>query len=106
MKTVIIFFGFSFILFFSCSKDNSTDNDNLYKSKGVITGYDYRKCMCCGGWFIEISGSAYRFQEIPKESNLNLEIDTLPLNLELDWKKSNTPCLGDEITVQRIRKKQ
>ena len=106
MKTIILFFIFGSILLLSCSKDSSTNNDNLYKSDGVITGYDYRKCICCGGWFIVIQDSTYRFKEIPKDGILYLNNETFPLTVELDWKKSTEPCIGDEITVVRIRKKK
>lgn len=105
MKTLILFFILSVFLLFSCSKDSSTGNDNLYKSDGMITGFDYRKCMCCGGWYIVIQDSTYRFQKIPENSNLDFDKDTLPLAVELDWKKSTDLCIGDEIIVERIRKK-
>ena len=84
--------------------DNSTTGTGLYKSNGIITGIDMRECMCCGGWFIEISDSTYRFSGLPADCNINFEQDTLPLAVKLDWNKSPNPCLGDEIIIIRMKK--
>lgn len=104
MKSVFYtFIIFLTITFSDCS--NTTDNiGNEYKSIGIITGYDLRECACCGGWFIAISDSIYRFYELPKENNIDFEKDTLPMKVKLDWKKSPSLCIGDEIIVIRIKK--
>jgi hypothetical protein len=93
----------SVLIFTQCT--NSSDSDiKLYKSDGIITGYDLRECVCCGGWFIDIADSTYRFYEVPKDSYIFFEVETYPIKVKLDWKKSPTPCMGDEIIVERIKK--
>jgi hypothetical protein len=102
---ILISISIVFLIMFAyfCS-DTTNSSGNLYKSAGIITSYDYRKCKCCGGWFIDIGDSTYRFLELPKECNINFEKDTLPIAVKLDWKKSTTPCMGDEIIVERMKK--
>ena len=63
----------------SCEKEDS------YKSMGIITGYDMRACICCGGYFIEIDDSTYNFDTLPASSAINLETETFPINVNLDW---------------------
>ncbi len=102
MKKFILI-SLMFYLISGC-EDNTTSNPGLYKTEALIIGYDMRECMCCGGWFIDIDDSTYRFWELPKDCEINFEKDTLPLAVKLDWKKSETPCLGDEIVVLRLKK--
>jgi hypothetical protein len=103
MKINIIAFTLMLIFLFICC-ENSSDSEHYYRYNGIITGYDLRECACCGGWFIRISDTTYRFYDLPKENNIDFEKDTLPLKVKLDWKKSSSPCLGDEIILIRIRK--
>ncbi|MFC2131888.1 hypothetical protein ACFLSQ_10680 [Bacteroidota bacterium] len=105
MKIIIFFVCISLLIILSCSSDDNTTNDSQYNSDGIITGLDMRECACCGGWFIDIADSTYRFYEIPEGSNIDLFNATLPMNVYLDWHKSENPCLGDEIIVERISKK-
>jgi hypothetical protein len=75
-----------------------------YMAKGVITGPDYRKCMCCGGWFITIDSKDYFFWSVPAHSKLDLENETFPLKVKLDWKPAANTCGGNRIEVLRIKK--
>lgn len=101
LKSIVLL---ALLMNISC-KDNSTDIEIHYKSNGVITGYDFRECMCCGGMFIEINDSTYRFWEFPKESNINQNNIEFPLNVSLDWSKKDSACMPDLIDVIRIRKR-
>lgn len=101
-KTVLviclIIFGF-----ICCHKENSYN----YKSTGTITGQDIRMCPspCCSGWFINIDGLTYEFDSLPGNSNINLEKETFPLAVKLDWQLSNViDCPNKRITVQKIAK--
>ena len=89
------------VVFISCSDE---DQEMGLTDVGTITAMDYRKCMCCGGWFIEINSETYRFNELPENSNLNLNNETLPIEVNLDWVVDENACLGDEIIVNRITK--
>lgn len=82
-----------------CNEDDSMDS-------GVITGIDVRECSCCGGFFIDIKDSTYRFQTLPAGSNIDLiNNPNFPINVELNWKMKDTLCLGDEIIVLKISRK-
>ena len=84
---------------FSCSLQ---EDENGFRSNGVITGFDSRECSCCGGYFIEIQDSTYRFYDVPDGSRIDLEDPNFPINVKLDWQKDPEVCLGDEIIVLRI----
>lgn len=80
------------------------ENDSM--DEGVITGVDTRECLCCGGYFIDIKNSTYRFQSLPSESGIDLTNNPVfPINVKLSWKMKDTLCLGDEIIVLKISKK-
>lgn len=100
MKKMVYFgiFFLIFICFFSCSEDKGE-----YLSNGTITGVDVRECSCCGGYFIDINDSTYRFLSIPSGSDLLLVNPVFPIEVKLDWAKADTVCLGDEIQVFRIK---
>jgi hypothetical protein len=93
----------------ACKKHcNNDDNNGIkYQSSAQITARDFRKCSCCGGYFITIDATQYRFLSLPAGSSLNLEGETLPLNVELNWHHADTtsPCSVDEIIVDGIRKR-
>ena len=94
----LIVFGFYY-----CHKENS----NNYKSIGTITGQDVRMCPspCCSGWFIEIDSLMYEFDTLPNNSSINLEKETFPLVVKLDWQLSNIiECPNKRITIQKIVK--
>jgi len=84
-----------------CHKE---DNYN-YKSNGKITGADSRMCPspCCGGWFIEIDSLTYEFDSIPNNSNINLQKDSFPIFVKLDWKLSDKmDCPNKRIEILKI----
>ncbi len=83
-----------------CGKDQG------YQNSGKILGPDYRKCMCCGGWFIEIENDTLRFQVLPEGSTLNLTDAIFPMNVYLDWHYPDPQCMGDEIIVERMELKK
>ncbi|MGB0931084.1 MAG: hypothetical protein ACPGVB_09930 [Chitinophagales bacterium] len=72
------------------------------KDTGVITSPDSGYCGCCGGWFIEIDAKTYRFRELPENSNLDLENETLPLHVKLHWKKDDGSC-QNIILISKIK---
>ena len=99
MKKILTILIFSGALLVSCQKEKP------FMDTGIITGPDYRDCICCGGWFIEIGDSTYRFMEIPCSCSLDLMNAEFPVMVFLDWEKDPDPCLGDEIIVERIQQK-
>lgn len=76
-----------------------------YEDSGTIFGFDYRKCMCCGGWFIRIGGDTLRFDRIPKGCLIDFDSLRFPTEVWLDWKPKDPRCMGDEIIVERMVEK-
>jgi hypothetical protein len=102
MKSKTIF-GISalLIVLICCHKANYT----AYSSNGIITGPDIRMCACCGGWYIQIDSTTYEFTALPDNSGINLDKETFPVYVKLDWQLSNlTGCPDKKITIQRIKK--
>ncbi|MCX6233694.1 MAG: hypothetical protein NT175_03075 [Bacteroidetes bacterium] len=96
MKKLIIICCILLLTLIACKKDNHL----MYEGK--ITGFDASKCMCCGGWFIEINNTTFRFYNLPENSNLDLWNEPLPIYVEVVWKKDEKGCLGDEIIIEYI----
>ena len=71
----------------------------------MITKADLRECACCGGWFIEIGDTGYRFYEVPENSEVVVTMEKLPMEVALKWEKVKDPCLGDEIKVYYIEER-
>lgn len=81
----------------ACTKED-------YRSIGTIVGIDYTKCACCGGWQILIDDTMYLIDAIPDNSDLDLEKETLPVTVKLDWHLVNNGCSAfNRITVERIK---
>ena len=98
MRITLTFISILLMVVFSCSKEDN------YMSSGTITGIDMSLCMCCGGWFIEIDNTTYRFNKLPDHCDLNLENEIFPITVKLDWEKEINLCLGDEIIIKRMAK--
>jgi hypothetical protein len=103
MKKYLLLLTFISVFLFSFSSCRKPQPEYVWD--GTITGPDYRKCACCGGWFITIDNDEYTFWSVPAGSNLDLEKETFPLKVRLDWKKIEEPCLYNRIEVVRIKKK-
>ena len=99
MKSVKLLVFLFFIAFVSC--DNDSDS---YRSIGVITGMDGTMCGCCGGWIIFIDDVRYLIDSMPKNSNLDLQQESFPLTVHLDWQLIKSSCPLLRIDVLRIRK--
>ena len=99
MKSAKLIIFIIFTSLASCNKDNDT-----YKSVGIITGVDLRMCVCCGGYLINIDDVTYMINSMPKNSNLDLQQETFPITVHLDWQLSNSSCPNLWIDVLRIKK--
>tara|TARA_B110000483_G_scaffold232221_1_gene299502 strand:+ start:28 stop:327 length:300 start_codon:yes stop_codon:yes gene_type:complete len=99
MKNLIITLSITLLICISCKKEEN------YMNQAKILEPDYRMCVCCGGWFIKIDNDTLRFYELPSDCNIDLNTETLPIEVELNWEKDKNDCLGDEIIIDAIRKK-
>ena len=61
-------------------------------------------CACCGGYFIEMSGTTYRFEKTELPDNFIFTDDQLPLKVELDWSLKTDICTGvNWLKIAKIR---
>jgi len=101
MKKGVLLIFLSIILF-SCSKDDEIK----FESSAKITGYDMRKCACCGGWLIEIEDikAVKHFDNLPENSQIDLQNTTFPLSVNINWTETDTYCgngvIIDDITLK------
>lgn len=103
MKTKLLFAFFIILIGFVCCHK---ENNSGFQSDGKITGFDARMCACCGGTYIEIDGVTYEFDSLPVSSNVNLQKDTFPILVKLDWQLSDkVACPDKRITILKILKK-
>ena len=93
MRYLLFFFALTTL---TCSTNSGKDFDN----RGAIIAYDVRRCDCCGGWYVVIEDSTYRFKEMPEDSDLELGPSTeYPINIELNWSRANETCMSDELIM-------
>ncbi|MEI6061308.1 MAG: hypothetical protein WCR72_11410 [Bacteroidota bacterium] len=87
------------LLICCCEKD-------AYRSTGTITAQDNGMCPCCGGYFIEIEGTDYRFEKGSLPGNFTFEDSQMPVVVELNWGLKSGFCIGyNWIDISKIRKK-
>lgn len=99
MKKILLFLAL--LNFIACQGDKPD-----LQSEGIITQRDYRKCYCCGGWFIEIEGETYLADLSGEQTTaLDLQENALPVEVELNWKKDENACLDNKITVTDIKRR-
>ncbi|MBM3434835.1 MAG: hypothetical protein FJY07_01300 [Bacteroidetes bacterium] len=98
MKKLLIA-GFLAALILCCCKKERNP-----LSTGTITGPDLRECVCCGGWYIQIGNNEYRFYDVSDGSNIDIQYESFPLKVELQWEKDPQACIGDEIIILFMKK--
>lgn len=70
MKSQIVFLLVLILSCFACNKEGSGSCPEGLE-EGEIIGQDFRKCACCGGWWIEIGTDTLRSFTLPN----NVELD-------------------------------
>lgn len=85
-------------LMISCEKTK-------YENTATITGADLAMCACCGGYFIDIEGTQYRFEKTELPANFTFSDSQLPMKVELDWESKALSCTSfNWIKISKIRK--
>jgi hypothetical protein len=79
-----------------------------FMARGVITGYDYRDCGCCGGWLINLDSDSTAMYTVDTRfidmfpANLKLDSTTIfPVFILLDYTNSSANC-GLAINIYRF----
>jgi len=81
------------------------ENVKFLNSTALVTGADIRMCACCGGWFVTIDGIIYQFDTLPDGSTVDLQKETFPVTVKMDWQISDqAACPNKKIIVQRLVK--
>lgn len=99
MRAKAIFLLFTILMVLSCEK-------NTYENSGTITEKDSRKCMCCGGYIVEINETQYHFEKAELPDEFTFDDNQMPLKIEPDYKLKNDDCSNSGInwiTVSKIR---
>ncbi len=98
MKTIVLLLFISTFFLAGCEKVK-------VEHTGTITGTDARMCVCCGGYFIDIAGTDYRFEKSGLPGNFTFTDQELPLTVELDWELKDGGCAGfNWISISKIRR--
>jgi hypothetical protein len=60
-----------------------------------ITGQDYRKCMCCGGWWLQTADGTYLFSSYPTDAGLDLNnAEAYPISVKVAFEPDSSICNG------------
>ncbi len=102
-KVMPVLFLFLVLFVSDCCVDVDMTN---WMNEAEITGYDYRECACCGGYFIDIDGEIYRFYEIPSGSDVEITAESdFPIPVNINWHQFPDGCMGDEIGIDEMERR-
>ena len=108
MKQSLFFLTIAFVslsfLFSSCKKDDK------YMSDAIITGYDARMCVCCGGLMITFNGDTQPnhgdFKLIDNSADIGINFnESFPIYVQVDWAAVPNKCSDDFIKVTKLKRK-
>ena len=103
-----IILAFLFLVNSSCQKQIMPQVS--YMNNAIITGYDLRACVCCGGLMITFDGTSKPYAgDFGLISNKAADIgitqaDTFPIYVKIDWKKDTTN-ICNHILITKIARR-
>ena len=102
MKSFFAFITLCCLAFFACKDD---PNPSVFTDEGQITGFDFRKCFCCGGWFIKTADTTFLFSQLPAGSTIDLDNATFPIPVKFDYQPDTSVCngWGNRIVLSNIK---
>ena len=94
------------LLFFA---NTSCKKQTPYMNDAIITGFDMRACICCGGLMITFNGEKRpytgEFKLIDNEADLGQEYkEKFPVHVKVDW-KDDTTNICQHIIITRIARR-
>ncbi|MGH2564537.1 MAG: hypothetical protein ACRDE5_08490 [Ginsengibacter sp.] len=107
-QLIAIILTLSFFGSNSCQKEIT--HEVPYMNEAIITGYDFRACVCCGGLMITFGGEPKPYTgDFRLISNSAADIgiaqtDTFPINVKVDWKEDTTN-ICNHILITRIARR-
>jgi hypothetical protein len=89
----------------NCQKDKNGCPDGWQDAR--IIGQDFRRCACCGGWFIDLGQDTVRTFILPDDFKIEAIPPDLPIEVCLTYEPETGPCqdFADLIVVDKIRRK-
>lgn len=88
-------------LFFLGCKDKVTS----FQDEIVITGYDARRCACCGGFMVNFSedpspyAEAFKLVQTFPEGIVISNTSDFPIYAKINWSPINDPCENNDWMV-------
>ncbi len=108
MKTKSIFsilLILSFVVLGACDKPKPANTCKEGYVKAIVTGYDMRKCACCGGLMVTFSNDPTPYsadfvlvESMPKGSTIT-DNTKFPVNVCIKYEKLETSCGTVKIKV-------
>ncbi|MEM9340724.1 MAG: hypothetical protein AAGA66_18465 [Bacteroidota bacterium] len=76
----------------------------------TVSGYDFSRCVCCGGWIFSMENTRYLGNHIegwelaPDHSKIIMNGDTIPFpfDVAMDFNHEEGNCAESRITIQTI----
>lgn len=99
MRLLLLFIGSMILFLASCKKDQESTCP-IGLEEGRIIGYDFRKCGCCGGYWIEIGTDTLRSFTLPeniKTEDWDIVSEAIDVPVCLSYKKATDCQLTDEL---------
>lgn len=99
---------FALAILGACSKPKPVATCKEGFQKAIITGYDMRKCACCGGLMVTFSNDSKPYssdfvlvESLPKGSTIN-ENTKFPVNVCIKYEKIETSCGTVKIKITEM----
>lgn len=103
MKLLLKFAFLTLFCCFACNKTSEKDCPDGLET-GRIIGLDFRKCACCGGWWIEVGNDTLRAFTLP--DNITIAdtnfVDGLSVPVCLSYEPSNDCSNFEELIDIKI----
>ncbi|MBL7999004.1 MAG: hypothetical protein JNL32_10250 [Candidatus Kapabacteria bacterium] len=95
-----------------CTKETVTPASTpAYMNTVTITGFDARKCACCGGYIGNFRGDtthriapdslSFLLDNSATELGVDATTTAFPFKLNVDWQEQ-TPCAGRKVKITKV----
>lgn len=106
MKKLLLILGIllTAVVLQNCQKENKLCPDDWQEA--AIIGQDFRRCFCCGGWFIDLGQDTVRAFTLPQSFEIDQD-SNFPVTVCLTYEALLGPCenFGSLVTVDQIKRR-
>lgn len=107
MKTTAFATAILLSLLPACKKHDCGDRES-YQSSARISSLIHPDCGCCG-YSISIDDQNYTFMHLPSNAGFDLDAQSLPLDLLINWHRDSTSTCGqfarNLIVIDAVKRK-